>query len=321
VTLRTLRGALRAALFLSVTALAAAPVHAQRLAGRVQLGEQGVGEVPVTLHRVTRDSSGAVTSVRSAADGSFTLDLPATDPEAGFNVLFATAEFRGVRYFGPPLHSGEPGTDYVVQVFDTASAARMPGAVKVSRRDVIVLPEPDGSAEVNEIVRLRNTADRAIVLGSGASTWELRLPDGVAAFEVGEGQIAPDAVVRKGDRVLVTATLPPGEQDLFFRYRVGRGAERVQIPLEAATDTMNLFMRQSEARTRVSGLAAGAEVESEGERFLRYTGAGLAADAAVVMEWDHPGAPPVDPRLAALAVTGVVLAAGAGLAFRRRRTA
>ncbi|HEV2147797.1 MAG TPA: hypothetical protein VGR37_10375 [Longimicrobiaceae bacterium] len=314
-----LRGALRAAVLLFFAALAAAPAHPQRLAGRVLLGEEGVGGVPVTLHRVTRDSSGAVGTARSAPDGSFTLDLPPADTSAGFNVFFATAEFRGVRYFGPPLHSGDAGTPYAVQVFDTASASRMPGAVKVVRRDVIVLPEGDGGAEVNEIVRLRNTGDRALVLGSGASTWELRLPARVAAFEVGEGQIAPDAVVRMGDRVLVTATLPPGEQDLFFRYRLPRGTERVELPVAARTDTMNLFLRTSEARSGVSGLAAGAEVEVDGERFLRYTGAGLDAKTAVVMEWDHPDAPPVDPRLAAVAVTGVVLTAGAGLAFRRGR--
>lgn len=311
--------ATRLALLVLLLAASAAPSPAQqRLRGRVVLGGAPVAGVPVTLHRVTADSSGPVGSGSSAADGSFVLAVPAADTSRGFSVFFATAEFRGVRYFGPPLHPGDAGTGYAVEVFDTASALRAPGAVQVARRDVIVLPEEDGSAEVNEIVRLRNSGKAALVLGSGASTWEFRIPKGVAAFEVGDGQIAPDAVVRRGDRVLVTATIPPGEQELFVRYRLARGTTRTELPVTAATDSMSLFVRQPAPETVVDGLAAPVAVQAEGDSFLRYDGAGLAARSAVVMEWDNPGAPPVDPRFAAVGATALVLAAGAGLASRRR---
>jgi hypothetical protein len=313
------RGALRAALLALLLAAAASPAPAQqRMQGRVVLGGAPVAGVPVTLHRVTSDSSGPVGTGSTAADGSFTLTLPPADTSAGFSVFFATAEFRGVRYFGPPLHPGDAGTGYAVEVFDTASASRTPGAVQVSRRDVIVLPEEDGSAEVNEIVRIRNSGKSALVVGSGASTWEFRLPKGVVAFEVGDGQIAPDAVVRKGERVLVTATLPPGEQELFVRYRLARGTTRTELPVTAATDSMSLFLRQPAPEARVDGLAAPVAVQAEGDSFLRYNGAGLGPRSSVVLEWDNPGVPPVDPRWAAGAVTALVLAAGAGLALRRR---
>lgn len=313
------RAPLRAAAAACLLALAAAsPLAAQRLQGRVVLDGRGAAGVPVTLHRVTADSSGPVAAGTSAADGSFSFALPPSPGPGGFSVLFATAELHGVRYFGPPLHPGEPGTGYTVEVFDTASASRLPGAVTVSRRDVIVLPEADGSAEVNEIVRLRNGGKHAVVLGSGKSTWEFRLPEGAAAFEAGEAQIPTDAVVRSGDRVLVTAALPPGEQELFVRYRLPRGTRRTEIPLAPGTDSVNLFLRQPAAEARVAGLAAPTVVRAEGESFLRYSGGGLGSREALVMEWDTPGVPPVDPRLAAAAVTGLVLTAGAGLAFRRR---
>lgn len=313
------RVAARAALLVLLLAGAASRAPAQQpLRGRVVLAGAPVGGVPVTIHRVTPDSSGPVATGSTAPDGSFTVSVPPADTSKGFSVFFATAEFRGVRYFGPPLHPGDAGTGYAVEVFDTASASRSPGAVQVARRDVIVLPEEDGSAEVNEIVRIRNSAKTALVVGSGASTWEFRLPRGVVAFEVGDGQIAPDAVVRRGDRVLVTATLPPGEQELFVRYRLARGTTRTELPVTAATDSLSLFVRQPAPNTEVAGLAAPVAVQAEGDSFLRYNGAGLDPRSAVVMEWDNPGAPPVDPRFAAVGVAALVLAAGAGLAFRRR---
>ncbi len=311
-------GALRAAALAFTLALAAARADAQSLAGRVLQDGTGVGDVPVTLHRVTADSSGPVGSALTSRDGSFSLAYPPADTSGGFTVFFATAEFNGVRYFGPPLHPGDPGTGYEVAVFDTASAARMPDAVQVTRRDLIVLPEEDGSAEVNEIVRIRNSADRALVLGSAASTWEFRLPAGVVAFDVGDTRLGADAVVRKDDRVLLTTTLPPGEQELFVRYRLPRGTRRTEVPLAAGTDTVNLFIRQPTPGAAVTGLEAPTVVEAEGDSFLRYSGAGLGTTSAVVMEWENPGLPPVDPRMAAVVVTGVVLTAGAGLALRRR---
>ncbi|HEX2095040.1 MAG TPA: hypothetical protein VHG28_21755 [Longimicrobiaceae bacterium] len=296
--------------------MAATPATAQALHGRVMQGDTGVGGVPVTLHRVTRDSAGAVATVAAAPDGSFAFTLPRSDT-AGFNVFFATAEFRGVRYFGPPLHRDDPVTGYTVAVFDTASAESARAAVQVARRDVVLLPEEDGSAEVNELVRLRNPGDRTLVVGSGVSTWEFRLPEGVAAFEVGEGEIAPSMVQRRGNRVLVTASLTPGDHELFVRYRLGRGAVRTVFPLAAGTDSMSLFIRQPSAQATVAALQGPGPVEADGERFLRYDGGGLGSREAVVVQWKRAALPPVDPRVAALLVTGLVLTAGAGLAARR----
>lgn len=320
-SIRLHRGLSRAAFLLGLLALTASVATAQQFRGRVVLEKEAVGGVPVMLHQVTPDSSGPIGTAATGADGGFAFVLPPADSAAGFRVFFVTAEFRGIRHFGPPLHPGDPGTGYAVEVFDTASASRFPGAVEVARRDVIVLPEEDGSAEVEEIVRVRNTARRTLVTGSGPATWELRLPEGVVAFEAGEGQIPSQGVQRMGRRVLVTAPLTPGEQDLFIRYRLERGATRTVLPLAAGTDTMNLFIRQPAADATVTGLGSGIAMQAAGESFLRYTGAGLGSTEAVTVAWDRPGPPPVDPRLAAVVVTGVVLTAGAGLALRRRRPA
>jgi hypothetical protein len=311
-----LRGPVRAALLLLLLALAA-PLAAQQLRGRVLRAGAGVEGVAVTLHRVTRDSAGAVATATSAPDGSFAFTLPRADT-TGFNVFFATAEFAGVRYFGPPLHRDDPAAGYAVQVFDTVSAGAARAGVRVARRDVVFLPEEDGSAEVNELLRLRNPGDRTLVVGSEVATWEFRLPEGVLAFEVGEGEIAPGMVQRRGSRVLVTASLAPGDHELFVRYRLGRGATRTVLPLARGTDSVSLFIRQPSAAATVAGLEAPTRVESNGESFLRFGGAGLGERGALEVRWERAAPPPVDPRVAALVATGLVLTVGAGFAVRRQ---
>lgn len=297
--------------------LGALPSPAQTLEGRVRMGEKGVSGVPVELHRVTRDSAGVVQRGTTGPDGAFTFTLPPPE-EGGFSVLFGTAEFRGVRYFGAPIHSSEPLAGYTVEVHDTLSASAAPGAVRVVRRDLILLPEEDGSAEANEIVRIRNTAERTLVPGARGFSWAFHLPEGAAAFEVGEGQLSSESVKRMGDRVLLTASLPPGEHEVFVRYRLGREARRTALPLAPGTDSLNLFVRQPSAELTVAALPAPSAVRVDRETFLRFSGAGLEGTPEVVLEWDRAAPPPVDPRVAAVVVTGLLLAAGAGVAARRR---
>lgn len=295
----------------------ALPAAAQRLEGRVQKGGEGVPGVTVELHRVTRGESGVAARGTTGPGGAFTFTLPPAD-SSGFTVLFATAEFQGVRYFGGPLHSSDALSGYTVEVFDTLSATAAPGAVRVVRRDVILLPEEDGSAEVNEIVQLRNTARNTLVAGPQGYTWAFRIPEGVGAFEVGEGQIPAESVQQMGERVLLTGSLPPGEHELFVRYRLGRGTRRTVLPVTQGTDSLNLFVRQPSAALTVEGLRPPTVVQADRETFLRFSGDGLEGTPQVVMAWDRAAPPPVDPRTAAVVVTGVLLAAGAGLAARRR---
>lgn len=321
---RLSRGAVRTALLallLGIALLPATVSNAQELLrGRVVKGGAAVGGVPVTLHRVTRDTAGAVRSGVTAPDGSFSLPLPKPDG-SGFTVFFVTAEFEGVRYFGNPLHATDPRDGYTVRVYDAVPASTAGrGAVRALRRDVVILPDEDGGAEVDELLRVHNARDVTLV-SDGLPTWEFRLPEGAGAFEVGEGEISGDAVKRKGDRVLVVGSLTPGSHELFVRYRLPRGAQATVFPLAAGTDSMNVLVRQPSAEATVAGFSQPKLVEADGEKFLRYSGGGLAARREVVVAWDRPGAPPVDPRYAAVGVVGVVLAGGAGLAFRRRPAA
>jgi hypothetical protein len=107
----------------------------------VRLEDRPLPGIPVTLHRVTPSQSGPLDQQVSGADGSFRFALPPADT-AEFEVFFATAEYATVRYFGEPIHRGAAVVDYAVEVFDTASA--LPGAVRVARRDLVLLRRPRG---------------------------------------------------------------------------------------------------------------------------------------------------------------------------------
>ncbi|HEX6068856.1 MAG TPA: hypothetical protein VFZ18_03515, partial [Longimicrobiaceae bacterium] len=234
-----LRGAAAcAAAALLMVSSAWAQTDAERsLEGTVRLGDQPVPSVPVTLHRVTPNESGPLGQQVSGADGSFRFALPPTDT-ADFEVFFATAEYATVRYFGEPIHRGAAVVDYAVEVYDTASA--LPGAIRVARRDVVLLPEAQGGWEANEIIRLHNGADRTLVSAGGMPTWEMMLPPGITDFQAGEGDLTAAEVSRMGDRVLVLAPLIPGDRELFLRYRIPESLELAVLEIGAPTDTMNV---------------------------------------------------------------------------------
>jgi hypothetical protein len=298
--------------------------HAQAtLAGRVVKGGVPVPGAPVELHRVTRDTSGMIARTESGADGVFTLPLPPADT-GGFNVVFATAMVEGVRYFGPALHPGDPGTGYEVVAYDTTSAKGAIDSLRVSRRDVILVAGQSGGWEIAEIVRVQNPLTRTVVGEGGKPVFGLPIPSGATDFQTDDPTMSesseerPRDLLLMGGRVVATVPLTPGGRDFFFRYRVPPGTKTLALPLSGRTDTLALYVRQPAPGVSVQGLPKGEPFEAEGEQFLRYTGTALAPDARVSVRWRGHGGAPVDPRLAAGLATAIVLAAGAWFALRRR---
>jgi len=319
--------AARLAFAVLVLSAASSPADAQRpLVGRVVRDGSGAPGVAVQLHRVTRVSRGQVDSTVSGADGRFTIPLPPVDTAAGFTVFFATAVADGVRYFGPAVHPDEPASGYTVTVYDTASSERLADSVRVSRRDLFLIPDMDGTMQVAEIVRVRNEGRRTLVADAQPRI-SIALPPGAEAFEAGEADRAdstraPNAgLTRVGDRAWVTDPLLPGDRDFFFRYRLSPKVKRFPLTFGRATDTLFVYVRQPAPEVRARGIGEGVPYTAEGENFIRYHATGLRAGAAAGLDWAGPTPPPVDPRWAALAVAGVILAAGGVVAARRGRAA
>lgn len=321
--------AARLAFVLAALAALVQPARAaaQRpLAGRVVREGQGVAGVAVQLHRVTQASRGQIDSTVSGAGGRFTLPLPPVDPAAGFTVFFATAVADGVRYFGPAVHPDEPADGYAITVYDTTSSEGLADSVRVSRRDLFLIPDMDGTMQVAEIVRVRNAGRRTLVSDTRPRV-SVPLPPGAEAFEAGEADRADSTrapragLARMGDRAWVTDPLLPGDRDFFFRYRLSPKVKRFPVAFGRATDTLFVYVRQPAPAVRARGLGQGVPYTAEGENFIRYQATGLRPEAAASLDWSGPSPPPVDPRWAALAVAGAILAAGAVVAARRGRAA
>jgi len=78
-----------------------------------------VSQAWVTLHRVAADSSGPVDSVRTDANGRYSIRYK---PVGGDAVYFASSLYSGVAYFTAPLPPRDAtGDDGEITVFDTTS--------------------------------------------------------------------------------------------------------------------------------------------------------------------------------------------------------
>jgi hypothetical protein len=285
------------------------------LIGTVVRDGRPVPDTPVTLHRVTSQEAGEVASAVTGEDGRFTLRVEPQE-SSDFNIFFVTADYLSARYFGDPIHPDEPTTNYTIEVFDTTSAPLEP--VRVVSRDVVLLPEEMGSWEVNEIVRIQNAGQKAVVAPGGMPTMELSIPEDAAQFQVGEGDILPHEVTLMENDVLLLTPVTPGERDLWIRYRLPASPGRAAFALDQPTEIFNLFVLQPSHLTSVEGLASTRMVEADGEQYLQYSGDALAPGARILLEWSNAGSAPVDPVLAAIAVTLLLLGFGVWGAMRSR---
>jgi hypothetical protein len=322
---RRVRRAIPFAAALAVAAAAFAPCAPAQapLRGEVVRAGEGVPGLPVQLHRVTRESAGVVAETVTGPGGAFRVDVPPADTGT-FSVFFATALADGVRYFGPAVHPGDSAEGYRVVVYDTTSAAGTADSLRVSRRDVFLMPGTRGGWEVAEMVRVLNPSGRTLVAREGAPVFGMDVPEGITDFEAGEAGTADGTpagsaeVVLMGGRVLATVPITPGERDFFFRYRLASGKRSMALPVDRATDTLLMYVRQPGPQVHVEGLGEGRLMEAGGERFVRFSGTDLPAAAAVSMRWRNTAESPLDPRLVAGLLVGLILLGGGAFALRRR---
>jgi hypothetical protein len=308
-----------AAFVLAAIAWSAGPVGAQSLSGTVSRQGSGTAGVDVELHRVTRQSAGVVGQATTDAAGRFRLPLPPADT-AGFTVWFATAQYQGVRYFGAPLHPSDSFEGYAIAVFDTINVTAAAQAPRVQRRDIILVSDPMGSWEVNEVIQIHNPTQNTFVNSDGLPTWEFSIPAEATAFEAGDTEASASELARMDDRVLLLAPLLPGSREVYVRYRIPASMSALQVPVRSPTESLSIFISQPAPRVQVSGATAQAPIQADGRTFLRYDATDLEAGAVVSLAWTPTG-PPVDPARAAMVVLGLILVLGAVAAVRRGGTA
>ncbi|MEO7987736.1 MAG: hypothetical protein ABI766_14490 [Gemmatimonadales bacterium] len=248
------------------------PLQAQNVAaGIVQLPRGGdtvaAGGARVLLHRVGRDTQGPIDSVRADRLGRFTIRFHA-DTTA---IYLLSARFGGIEYFSSPVHTNpdRPDTAIRLMVYDTSTSV----PVAISARHIVVpRPDEEGAREVLDLLVLRNDGTLARVAPDSASaSWSLMLPAGSVGLGVGESDLSPDAVTRRGDSALILAPIAPGDKQVTLQYAIPRDRLLAEFP-SGTGGPVNVLLEERAANVAGGTVALADSQLIEGRWFHRWTG-------------------------------------------------
>lgn len=253
------------------------------LSGAVTREGTGVAGVPVTLHRVGQDSAGVISVEPSDGDGRFRFLLPQLpNPAVTDEVYFASVEYLGIMYFGPPISTpADLDSLYVIDVHDTAVVSEAPAPIAIQTRTVVLEQSEDGWS-VTDLFELRNDDPRTYVPGPNGRVWTHPLPGNATGFELGESDLAADAVQFENGGVVTSAPMPPGTRLYLFRYTVS-GVE-LSVP-QMGSERFELLIREPARTVDVTGLRAEAPITpDQGTTYRRFAGLDLAPAPILVQE-------------------------------------
>lgn len=238
------------------------------------------------LHRVTRDAGGPVDSVRTDAAGRYRISLPRPRAAADSGAVYVVSTwYDSLAYFSLPLNVlGRPA----VRVEDLVVYATTKNAppINLARRLVtIARPAVDGTRDVLEILELENTGlTTRITDDTLVPTWAGAIPSAAVQFQAGQGDISPEAMLQRGDRVLVLGPIPPGHvKQLSYGYVLPAGGRGFVLPIDQATQELNLLVEDTTAVVDAPKLEALGVQEIEQRRFAAYRTGPLAAGDRVTI--------------------------------------
>ena len=105
---------------------------------------------------------------------------------------------------------------------------------------------------------------------------------------MGESDVSPDAVVRRGDSLLVSGPIAPGEKQHVLQYHMPARSRELRLPIQPGARTNVLV---EEVGTRVTGPVAIADSqEIQGRSFRRWSGEPAAAGTITITLPQPPGA-------------------------------
>lgn len=232
---------------------------------------QPLGGAWVVLHGVTTSGGAPVDSARSGSDGRYVVRAPVFDSTALYVV---SVMYQGIAYFTSPVHmfGRRVDTAEVLAVFDTSSVA--PDIGVAQRHIVVRRAAPDGSRRVVEVIVLANDGPRTRVSsGPDRPVWRGTLPRGVTQLEVGQSDVSSDAIMARGDTLLVTAPVPPGQKQVVVSYLLPASVRALELPVDQPLLRLNVLVEDSAARVTEGPLAAMGFETMEGASFARFDGA------------------------------------------------
>jgi hypothetical protein len=266
------------------------------------------------LHEITMSGGGARDSVRADRDGRYRLTVARPDSGALYMV---SAAYRGITYFSQAILAREwQDTVPVLEVFDTTSTG---APITVGQRHVVIRRGGDqGGRNVLELITLANRDDRTRVSPDSVSpVWAGRLPAGISAFQVGESDVSAEAIELRGDRVVVTAPLPPGQKQIVFTYVLPANAREVALPVDHPTGRL-LVLLEDTAATLVDGPLERRGVEVfDDTQFALFDGAVPAAGTDVVFRFTRRGVTANTVAIGVAVLSAVLLVLAVPLLRRR----
>jgi hypothetical protein len=240
---------------------------------------RGVPRTWVVLHRVGRDTAGAVDSVRADANGAFLLRAPVKPDDDA--IWFLSSSRGGIAYFSPSLPPGDvSGEDGEIIVYDTTSAG-IPLQLR-GRHIVFSAAGVDGMRDVVEVYEISNDSSRTLISPDERTpTWAVLLPDGATSLQVGEGDVPAEAVRVDSGRVHVVAPFAPGLKQFSIAYRVPASAFPLSVPVRRATESLEVFLEEEGAAVEGAGLASAPPADVQGRHFRRFQAANVPANSVV----------------------------------------
>ena len=295
---------------------------AQRVAvsGRVQ---RGAGGAPLAgawaiLHEIgMRGRGGPIDSVRTGANGRYTLTIARADTSA---VYVVSSWFSGIAYFSEavPLRGRGSVELQPILVYDSSSTGP---PIRVERRLVTVaLPKKDdGTRAALELLELRNPAQATRVTNDTTHpTWTGALPHGVVQFQAGQGDVSGEAVGLRGDSVVVFGPIPPGDpKQLSYSYTLPATVTRLEVPIDQPTGELDLLVEDTAAVVSTPSLEFDGVQPVDQRRFASYRAPTPAVGTRVVITFPHGrfSAQALVPY--AIAVLASVLVVGLVIALRK----
>lgn len=249
----------------------AEPVDA-RLQGELRLDGTPADSGTVVLHRVTPAEAGPVDSVQVGPGGRFTLELPGMPVPGSGEILFASARYEGILYFGPPIT--EPAQlDSVYRLDMYASRAAPVGGLPfpVSVRNLFIETGPMGW-QVTDLFEIRNDSSVTWVQGEGGGpVWRYPLPPGALSPRVGQSDLAEDAVRFEGGALSVYSPVPPGERLYVIQYDLE--SLEFSLPLPGRSEIVELLVREPAPALVLEGLRRDQPVQLEADAiYSRWSG-------------------------------------------------
>jgi hypothetical protein len=302
----------------------AAPTRPSIVEGRVMrpviTGETPVPGIVVTIHRVGADSSGAIDSVRTDAQGRYRFAYRRWGNADA--IYFVAAVYRGIAYFSSPMRAAiVRGDEAEVVVFDTTTS---PVRFTVQGHHLVIgAPRPTGLRDIVEVYEISNdTVVTAVGRDSSSAVWSAPLPPGAIGFTPANSDVAASSLRARGGRVELAAPFAPGVKQLTWSYSLDARSFPLEITLDRANALLEVLLEEPGAQVRAPSLRAQGTATTEGRTFKRFLAQNAPEGERIRIEVPSTAAAARSTVvIALLLVAALAMIVALAIAYRRGRGA